>query len=125
MRPLPLTRRGSVPDYLVGGYTFDWVSQPPTSVDNAVLRFSVEKSGIVYLTADRNYEGNSQGGWRETCQSREQLIEAGWEYLGRCPWIGDEFKPVELYRKHCEAGERYEIRVNKYGPPRVHIPPPR
>ena len=123
MDVVPISRDQRFPAILHGGQTFAWARQPATSVDNATLTFEVKKSGVVYLTADWNRQGNPLGGWQKACASKEQLMAAGWQHLGQCPWEGDAHKPIELFRKHCAANERYQIRVNKYWPPKLYVPP--
>lgn len=63
----------------------------------------------------------NSGGWTDERVTREQLAAQGWEDLGPCPWNSDRI----LFRKTCLQDEHYRLRVNKYGPPQVLLPPRR
>lgn len=126
-RPVPIEPKGrdKLPPEFLGGTEFEWISPPKSAqIENGELNFTVEKSGWVYLAAYWYYEGNNSGGWLDTRLTKDQLIERGWQHLGLCPWDGaPPEKPVELFRKFCNAGETYSIRTNKYGPPALFTPP--
>lgn len=116
----PLGDDPNLPLELRGGTTFNWRTKPGgANIKNGVLEFTVEETGVVYLNCSWKYEGNSSGGWYQERLTREQLAKQGWEDLGPCPWNKDRI----LFRKLCKEGEQYAIRVNKYGPPGVLLPP--
>lgn len=124
MKPVPIGDDSAMPVELRGGTRFDWIETPTAvNVELGRLEFTVENSGIVFLVADWNYEGNRSGNWTEEAKSKDQLVQEGWTYVGRCPWGGTDEKPLELLKKHCVRGESYTIRVNKYWPPLPFVPP--
>ena len=125
MKPVAIGDDSAVPAELRGGTRFDWIDAPTSvNVELGKLEFTVEKSGMVYLVADWNYGGNRSGNWTEEAKSKDQLVQDGWTYIGRCPWGGTEEKPLELLKRHCFQGQSFSIRVNKYWPPLPFVPPP-
>jgi hypothetical protein len=116
MRPLTL-RIGPRPAFLMEATFYDWVAKPKASVANGVLNFRVEKTGIVYLGATWEREGNKNGDWQSSRLTKEALIAQGWQELGPCDW--DRRKT--LFKRVCNEGETYSIRTNKYWPPALII----
>jgi hypothetical protein len=124
MKPIAIQDEPGLLPELRGGTRFDWIDRPTSvNVELGKLEFEVNKTGMVYLAAEWNPR-LSGGDWTKEALSQEQLVEAGWEHLGECKWRRGEELPVQLFRKICNAGETYSIRVSKYWPPLPFLPPP-
>lgn len=92
---------------------FGFEVQPKAvNVDFGRLEVVVKESGMVYLAAKWEYQGN-RGAWTSERLTKEQLVRQGWTDLGPCPWDAR----YTLFRRECKAGEELKIRVNKYWPP--------
>ena len=111
MQPLPL-RIGPRPAFLIEATFYDWVKKPKQEIDNGLLRFHIEKSGIVYLAPTWRREG-VDGKWKKFQMSKERLIELGWEEVGACDWDNER----TLFKRFCKQGESHSLRTNKFWPP--------
>ena len=116
-QPFTIEPPGELPEYLQGGTVY-WYPVGAKQGKGGVLKFKVEQGGPVFLVASYHREGNRGGNWSESRLTPEQLAERGWQTLGPAPWDDKIF----LFHRVLNRGESYEIRTNKYHPPKLVLP---
>ena len=80
------------------------------------LEFEVVSDTTVRMAAHFGYEGNSQGDWDEYRMTLADLLGEGWTDTG-FDMLASGGGSWDVLQKSVLAGERYNIRVNKYSTP--------
>ncbi|MEK6233331.1 MAG: hypothetical protein N2C14_01320, partial [Planctomycetales bacterium] len=84
-----------------------------TDIRNGVVEFKVTRPGILFLYVSFEAGGDRSGGWFEERVTKDDLLKAGWQYLGVARWRTS----YHLLKKSVSKGESYRIRTSKYATP--------
>jgi len=80
-----------------------------------ISNFKVTRSGTLYMAAHYGYEGNASGGWTKERVTFDELVHQGWTYAANMK--RGNGRVFRIFQREVQAGEHYQIRVNKYNPP--------
>ncbi len=118
---------GGIPEFLSGATIYSKrAAGRPKDFPMNQLTFTVKQGGVAYVAASWSYDGNKDGGWKEKALSRSQLLEQGWQDIGRLTKKRNskETDDIVLLAKVVKAGETIQFHTRKYNPPFLIIPAP-
>ncbi|MGH8045676.1 MAG: hypothetical protein ACREKL_00390 [Chthoniobacterales bacterium] len=83
--------------------------------------FSVTHEGYVLLACNYSYQGNPSGDWQKDVMTERDFKRKGWRVLTKSALGGllvqGDGRVQVIFWKKVKAGERYDLRCNKYDPP--------